>query len=274
VDAIHLLQLSQFDVERELIADLLLPEQAIEIQEAALRTLATYPQSTIATMLLEYWPTMGPRLRSRAGELLASRPVWLEKLLDAVEAGQIPPSDLAPALRQSLTSHANENLRARGQQLLTQTVDKQRDEILKHYQTALDIEGDVVRGREVFRKTCSGCHKIQGIGHEIGPNLAAMQNRGPESILSNVITPNAEVNPQYMTYVVTTKDGRTLSGMVADESAASVTLQKAENQRDVVLRIDIDEMRSTGLSLMPEGVEKDVSPTEMADLIAFLMSLE
>jgi putative membrane-bound dehydrogenase-like protein len=274
LESIHLLQLSQFDSERELMSELLLPEQPIEIQEAALQTLATFPQLDVASLVLENWATMGPRLRSRAGELLASRPVWLDELLDAVEAGEIPPSDLAPALRQSLTSHADESLRARGQKLLASTVDAQRDEVLKQYQVVLDMEGDVARGREVFRKTCSGCHLVQGIGYEIGPNLAAMQNRGPESILSNVIAPNAEVNPQYMTYVLTTKDGRTLSGMVADESAASVTLRKAENQQDTVLRIDIDEMRSTGLSLMPDGMEKDVTPEQMADLIAFLMSLE
>jgi putative membrane-bound dehydrogenase-like protein len=274
VDAIHLLQLSQFDEEQELLSELLLPEQSIEVQEAALKSMATFPEPAIAAMILENWSIMGPRLRSSAGELLASRPVWLEKLLDAVEAGEIPPSDLAPALRQSLTSHADADLRMRGQQLLANTVDKERDEVLNQYQSVLTMEGDAARGLEVFRKTCSGCHRLQGIGHEIGPNLAAMQNRGPESILSNVIAPNAEVNPQYMTYVVTTKDGRTLSGMIADESAASVTLRKAENQQDTVLRIDIEEMRSTGLSLMPDGIEKDVSPEEMADLIAFLLSLE
>jgi putative heme-binding domain-containing protein len=136
------------------------------------------------------------------------------------------------------------------------------------------MEGDIARGQKVFQKICANCHQLQGQGFAIGPNLAAMRNRGPEAILSNVLVPNAEVNPQFINYVVTTKDGRAFSGMIAEESAASITLQRAENVRDTILRIDIDQLRSTGMSLMPEGVEKDIDVQGMADLLTYLRSLE
>jgi putative heme-binding domain-containing protein len=90
----------------------------------------------------------------------------------------------------------------------------------------------------------------------------------------NILLPNAEVNPQYVNYVLVTKDGRTLNGMIAEESAGAITLLRAENAKDQILRIDIDTLRSTGQSLMPEGVERDIDVQGMADLLAFIMTVE
>jgi putative heme-binding domain-containing protein len=115
---------------------------------------------------------------------------------------------------------------------------------------------------------------MEGVGYEIGPNLATIQNRGAETILVNVIDPNREVNPQYVNYVVALQDGKTLTGMIAAETATSVTLKRQENATDTVLRVNIDEMRSTGLSIMPEGMEKDIDQQAMADLIAYLLSVK
>ena len=101
-----------------------------------------------------------------------------------------------------------------------------------------------------------------------------MKNRGAETILLNVLDPNREVNPQYLNYVLQTEDGRSLTGMIAAETANSVTLRRAENQTDTVLRVDIAALQSTGLSIMPEGMEKEISPQAMADLIAYVLSLK
>ena len=107
-------------------------------------------------------------------------------------------------------------------------------------------------------------------GHEVGPNLAAMQNRGPEAILVNVLDPNREVNPQFVNYLLLTDDGRSLTGMITAETATSVTLKRAEAQSDTVLRVHIEELASTRLSIMPEGVEKQIDVQAMADLLAYL----
>jgi putative heme-binding domain-containing protein len=112
------------------------------------------------------------------------------------------------------------------------------------------------------------------VGHEIGPNLATLQTRGADTILLNVLDPNREVNPQYVNYLVTTRDGRTFTGMIAAETATSVTLKRGDDQSDTILRIDIEQMRSTGLSLMPEGLEQQIDRQGMADLLAYLMSLK
>ncbi len=125
-----------------------------------------------------------------------------------------------------------------------------------------------------FKKVCSKCHKLEGVGQEMAPSLAAMKNRGAEAILLNVMDPNREVNPQFVNYILQTEDGRTLTGIIAAETATSVTLRRAENQTDTILRVNIAILQSTGLSIMPEGMEKELNQQAMADLIAYLLSVK
>ena len=103
---------------------------------------------------------------------------------------------------------------------------------------------------------------------------AAMKARGSEAILVNVLDPNREVNPQYLNYVVRLTDGRTLTGMIAAESATSLSLRRADNQQDTVLRIEIDQLKSSGQSLMPEGMERQIDKQQMADLLEYLRGAE
>ena len=120
---------------------------------------------------------------------------------------------------------------------------------------------------------CAACHRVEGVGHDIGSSLAAMKNRGPEAILVNMLDPNREVNPQFVNYTLVTSDGRILTGMIDAETATSVTLKRAEGATDTVLRVNIDELAATGKSLMPEGLEQQLDRQAVADLIAYLMSL-
>ncbi len=88
----------------------------------------------------------------------------------------------------------------------------------------------------------------------------------------NILDPNREVNPQFVNYVLVTTDGRSMTGIVASETATSVTLRRAENATDTVSRDRIEELRASGMSIMPEGLEKELSPDAMADLLAYLLN--
>ncbi len=101
-----------------------------------------------------------------------------------------------------------------------------------------------------------------------------MKARGADAILTNVLDPSREVNPQFVNYSLVTDDGRTITGLIGAESATAVTLKRAEGQSDTVLRVNIDELASTGLSLMPEGLEKQIDKQALADVIAYIMQLE
>ena len=123
----------------------------------------------------------------------------------------------------------------------------------------------------VFRKSCMACHRLEGEGNEIGPNLAAFANRGAESLLLNILDPNREIDPRYLTYQVVLHDGRLLVGMLESESAHAVTLRDAAGQVATHGRDEIERLRSTSVSLMPSNLEQDLSPAQMSDLIQYLL---
>jgi putative heme-binding domain-containing protein len=274
VEAIHTLALGSFGDAQPLLIPLLTNRQPQEIQLAALETLSQFKDAGVTKVLLEAWPTLGPRVRGQAAEALFARNDRLVGLLDAVESGTIPSGDLDPARLKLLASHSDTKIRDRAAKLLSGLQLGKRQDVVNSYRPALQLTGEPARGKVVFGKICAACHKAEGVGHEIGPNLATVQNRGAETILLNVLDPSREVNPQYLNYVMITDDGRAITGMISAETATSVTLKRAEGLTDTVLRSNIEELRSTGQSIMPEGVEKQVDHQQMADLIAYLLSLK
>lgn len=273
VSAVQHLRLGELVGHERLFSDLLTPIEPTEIQSAAISTMATYDSPGVATLLISRWRGLSPSLRGRAGDVLFSRQAWIPSLLMAVETGQIALGDLEPTRMKLLASHPDESIRNRAAKLLEATKSGDRNLLISEYRGSLELPGDRTRGKAVFTKICSTCHQLEGVGYAIAPNLAAMQNRGPEAILTNVLVPNREVNPQYLNYVLITTDGRALTGMIAAETATSVTLKRADNATDTVLRIDIEELRSTGVSLMPEGMEKQIDKQAMADLIEYIQSI-
>ena len=130
------------------------------------------------------------------------------------------------------------------------------------------------KGIPVFKKEFSKCHKLEGLGVDLGLPLNDIKKRGAEVILTNTLDPNREINPAYLNYVVLTDDGLTVTGMIDAESATSITLKREEGEKTVVLRNNVDEMQNTGISIMPEGLEKQLTKQDMADLIEYLMHVE
>lgn len=146
-----------------------------------------------------------------------------------------------------------------------------REKIVESYATALTLAGDTTRGRLHFTKHCRVCHQPDGSGQTLGPSVDSLKSKGASVLLTSILDPNREVNPQYLNHVLVLHDGRVTSGMIADEGANSVTLRRADGMIETVLRIDIEAMRGTGLSIMPEGFEQSLDPQAMADLLAYLL---
>jgi len=273
-EAIESLWLAPWQTAGPLLSAALENRQPQEIQRAALATLRRFDTPEVATIVLAAWPGFSPTARSAAAEVIFSRPQYLHALLEAIGRDEFSPTDLEQARVKLLLDESRTKLEPNVRAKLAQALAGRRQDVLAAYQPALAAAGDTARGKIVFQKTCAPCHRLEGTGHEIGPNLATIQNRGAEAILVNVLDPSREVNPQYLNYVLTTTDGRALTGMIATENANSITLQRAEKQSDTVLRQEIDELRSTGLSIMPEGLEKEINVEAMADLIAYLLSVK
>jgi putative heme-binding domain-containing protein len=155
---------------------------------------------------------------------------------------------------------------------LFSTKETDRQAVIQRYQTALGSPGDAVQGKSVFKKVCATCHKLEETGHAVGPDLAALSTKTTEALLIAILDPSRDVDARYQSYAAVTADGKVFSGVLADETSTSITIIEAENKRHVLLRTDLEELRGTGKSAMPDGVEKDIKQQEMADLLAYLAS--
>src|SRR5262249_35553548 len=158
--------------------------------------------------------------------------------------------------------------------LLADQTTADRQKVLNAYRSALDLKGDSTRGKAVFKKVCSTCHRLEDVGVEVGPDLlSALRNKSAEQLLTDILDPSREVDPRYINYIVTTNAGRSFSGMIAAETASSVTLRRAEKAEDVILRNQIELLEATAKSLMPEGLEMQMSKQDLADVIAYLQKV-
>ena len=274
IAAVQLLSLEEIAATGEVFRELLDPRQPVAVQQTALDVLGRLSDPEVADLLLDAWPRLGLSLRAQAAELLFSRTSWLLAFLAEVEQERIPLNEFDASRLKLLSQHQNVDVREAADRLAARRQLAGRTEVVEAYRSALTLDGEAKHGRALFKKHCSACHRAEGVGFEIGPNLATLRNRGAEFILLNVLDPNREVNPQFVNYLVLTTDGRTASGLLTAETATSVTLQRGENASDTILRSDIEQMRSTGLSLMPEGMEQQLDPQALADLIAYLLALE
>ena len=136
------------------------------------------------------------------------------------------------------------------------------------------LHGDVKRGAAVFQRKCSTCHKIGNAGFEVGPNLLSMTDKSAENVLIAVLDPSRAVETRYRNYIAQTAQGQTFTGVLAAETGNSITLLAQEGKQQVILRADLEELRSTGKSLMPDGLEKDLSRQDLADLVTYVSGLK
>lgn len=271
--ALSTFSLSSFATDAGLLLSSLESNQPPTVQDAALATLLQFSDEEVALQLLDRWSGLSPKLAERVRDGMLGRTSWAVLLLDAMSAGRLPPTTLSPSDLQRLASVPDDAVRSRAIRLLGTMTSSTRDDVLRSYQVALTLKPDPVKGAALFTQHCAVCHQIGKVGFQVGPNLATMKNRGPEAILTNVLDPNREVNPAWRDYIAVTTDGQTHNGVLIAESASILTFRRAEAKETSVLRSEIEALRDTGRSLMPEGLEKNLDTQSMADLIAWLMTV-
>jgi putative heme-binding domain-containing protein len=272
--AVELLGYAPNKTALPVLQDLLAPQVSSALQLAAVRALSLHETPKTGEMLLAAWAGFSPALQREAIEALFARPARLAQLLDAIEQKQVQPAQLEPARVQQLRKHPDAALRRRAEKLLAGRTTPDRKKVLDDYRPALSLKTDAARGKAVFQKTCSTCHRLENVGVEVGPDLlSALRNKSAEQLLTDILDPSREVDPRYINYVVTTKAGRSFSGMIAAETASSITLRRAEKAEDVILRNQIEAMEATAKSVMPEGLEMQLNKQELADVIAYLQAV-
>ena len=191
-------------------------------------------------------------------------------LLKAIEAGTVSPTDLDPQRLRELLKHPRPDVKELAAKVLKSHVPENRREVLARYREAIVNEGDAARGKLVFQKNCATCHHVAGVGNNVGPDISDTREKTRAQLLNDVLNPNDAIDANYIEYQVTLKNGRSISGIIVTDTGGSITLKRAENVTETVLRQDVEDVQSTGRSLMPEGLEKTISVADMTDLISFL----
>ena len=256
---------------RTLLTELLDPEQPVELQTAAARGLPKLAAPALVGSILENWDRYSLGTRRVLLGSLSSTPALSAQLVTALEMKRVPAAEIDPATREALHRVGDPALHARVAALFkAHEPSADRRAVIARYAPALRGESDPARGPELFAKHCQACHARSGQGAKVGPDLISVVGRPADDLLVAILDPSREAAPDGVAVVVLTNDGRTLTGLLAEETPAAIRLRRAEGLEDVIPRNAIEAIRPTGRSLMPDGLEQVLTPRDVADLIAFL----
>ena len=139
------------------------------------------------------------------------------------------------------------------------------------------LPGDIERGRQVFaaaKTSCSKCHRIEGEGGQIGPDLSTIgRSRSQRDLLEAILFPSASFARGFAPYVIQTDDGQTVSGIILGEGAQKLRLGIDKDKSQLIANDTIEEIRASNVSIMPSDVHRSLTPQELADLVSYLKSL-
>ncbi len=269
-DAIRLLALADPDEYAERFRGWIDLSQPTAVQAAAVAAYGRTSSDDVAEVLLEKWRELPGAARAAAAEALVRTDARAEALVAALEEGQVQPWMLQFRQRRRLIMHPDPAFRERARTALTASEDDRRA-VVERYQTVLaQHPADASKGRAIFERVCKECHKLNGRGSEVGPDLATVRTRPALNILYDVLLPNQSIAQTYEAYVVETNDGSILDGVIGPQGPTFVTLRREGGLEDRIERSRITSMRAMQLSAMPGDLESQITPEQMADLIRFI----
>lgn len=268
--ALHFLALQPQNNPIDLLKALLVPAEPLAVQLAALGTFSALSGPAVSKFVTANWASLGPDVRNAAINTFLENDQRIDLLLDALENRAINPASLGWPRTVQLMNHRTLPLRTRARALLANPT-RNRAELVAQYVPALRMEGNATKGRQVFSKNCAACHQIGGaMGTPYGPDLGTIRNRRPESILGDVLNPAFSIADGYDLWNIELKSGEAVQGLIATDSPAALTLRGYGGEETIIPRQNIKSLKSLNVSVMPAGLESQISVADMADLLVFL----
>jgi len=245
-----------------------------EFRGGLLAALGRAESPAVADSVLAAYPGLEPELQPRAIELLAQRPAWGEKLVAAVEAGKVSKDAVNVNQVRALVGSDDESLAKRATAVwgsVREGRSPEREQVIAEVRERLEkTPADPAAGQAVFTKVCGQCHKIYGQGEEVGPDITRNGRNDYAQLLSNVLDPSLVIGAGYQAHTVVTTDGRVLAGLVVEDTPGRLVLKLQGGKTEAIPRDEVEEDTVSPVSLMPEGLERQLTPQELADLFAFL----
>jgi len=280
LEHLALLELSPFEDRKELLFELLHSRHPREVQSTAAAQLTQAATPEVADRFLATWKTLGAPVRAQAGNMLLRKPDFQDRLLTALETGVIGLGEMNFDLERRrflLWRGKTEDIRQRAAKLFNDAGVVTREAALEKMRPALSLAGDPERGRTIFQENCAKCHIISGEGHNVGPDLTDIFRKSKETLLHDILDPNAAVDTEFISFTIETAaedvfDEQILTGMIVSETDNEVVLREAGGIDHTIPRGKIKNQTSTGLSMMPEELEAGLSPEQVADLLSYLQT--
>ena len=242
----------------------------LPLQAAALRAWASTADAACDDFLLGELASSSPQFQHVLLELIGQKSERLASLANRLETGKITAKRIGSNELKKLVDRAKGDTQTKLNAALESIVNTDRAKVVTDYQSSLTISADELRGKEVFVKHCASCHRVADVGVQVGPDISDSRTQQPAQILTNILDPNRAIDNNYFRFVALTADDQVIEGMIAEETSDSIVLRGQNNTRHTLKRADLQELKATGISLMPEGLESQIDHQAMADLISFV----
>jgi putative heme-binding domain-containing protein len=229
-------------------------------------------------LLTAYRTAPSENLKSQIRDALFSRPSSARLLLKAVDRGEVPASEVPLDQVRRVVLFEDAGLDALVARHWGRLQAAPRGEVLAEVRRLNNDlragDGDPASGKQLFKKHCANCHQLFGEGTKIGPDLTTANRQDREFLLVSLVDPNTTIRAEYVSVVIQTTDGRVVTGLPVARDDSGMTLVDARNNRVTIAASEIDELRESPVSLMPENLYRQFSPQELRDLFAWLQSAD
>lgn len=270
IEALRFLALGDVTPYVTTLEGLIVPQEHVGVQAAALQALGGVPGTEVSRYLLRRWETLTPGIREIALETFMAEPERVSILLEALESRKITEASIGWKRSAQLMSHPLEELRIKARQLLQRRDGK---EVIREYEKALHLSGNVSDGKLVYKNNCAICHQSpDGDGIAFGPNLGTVHNWRSKDLMANILDPNLSIAPGYDLWEIALRDGEKVQGMIMNETSSAIGLRTSPGVERTVNRQEIDAIRGLNMSLMPV-LSEHLDQQQMADLLAYLQQM-
>lgn len=270
-DALDFIKIEDPSVHLAMLEQLITnPQEQPAVKFAALRVMNAIPSTAASEFLANHWTEFTTEIRDAAIKVFMADTSRMRVLIQSMEKGKVPTNSVSFITSVQLMQLADENLRNLARRLFTQNAAEAK-KISREYQAALNQKGDTEKGKTIFLQHCALCHQVKGqMGVAFGPDLSTIHNWKKEDILANILDPNLSIMAGYDLWEIQQTNGEPIQGIIANETAAAITIKNVGNFEKTISRQDIKSLKSLSISAMPTGLQKNINKEQMSDLIAFL----
>jgi putative membrane-bound dehydrogenase-like protein len=258
------------ELESAFLLDLVSPQSPQVVQQQAIDRLSGFSNPETCDALIARWSSMSKSVRDHCVAKMLEREPWTEKLLSALESKAIAVNDLSAAVRSQLAHTGSRSMQVRAARVTRTGGSIEKEALVRSYLTEMNSDRDPTLGATLFKQHCAVCHVANEQGQAVGASLDNLTDRSDEALIVAILDPNRAVDPKYQSYVIQTVDGRTLVGAIEEEAGQSITLAHADGKRSTIRRQEIEHMKNSGVSLMPEGLHEILKPAAMQNVLAYM----